>query len=126
MMSNKPALNCINYIGKHLIIDLWEINSTLLTNEHQIKVMLAEAVFKANAEILQATFHHFGAGSGITGVLLLAESHISIHTWPEYNYAAIDIFMCGKCDPITSVDTILNYFDTKNYNIHEIYRGVIK
>ena len=53
------------------------------------------------ATILHGHFHHFGPNSGVSGVLVLAESHVSIHTWPERDYAALDIFVCGDCNPIS-------------------------
>ncbi len=63
-----------------------------------LEAALRAASLKAGATVVDSKFHHFGEGGGVTGVVLLAESHISIHTWPELDYAAIDIFMCGAAD----------------------------
>ena len=85
-------------IGQHGLLDLYGCPSGLLRSEGSLKQAMAEAATAAGATILSAAFHRFGGHGGITGVLLLAESHISIHTWPEYRFAAADIFMCGRPD----------------------------
>ncbi|TFL19588.1 adenosylmethionine decarboxylase [Jannaschia formosa] len=77
-------------IGRHLLLEHW--GGT--TDPARIEAALHGAARAAGATVLSAHLHPF-AGGGLTGVLLLAESHISIHTWPEHNYAALDIFMCG-------------------------------
>jgi S-adenosylmethionine decarboxylase len=85
--------------GIHLLADLGGIAPGLLVDAGAIDALLREAALAAGAQILHSHFHSFGAGMGITGVLLLAESHISIHTWPEHGFAAADIFMCGVAQP---------------------------
>ena len=67
---------------------------------------LRDAAEAANATILHSHFHHFGPDGGVCGVVVLAESHISIHTWPERDFAAVDIFMCGACDPYRSLPVL--------------------
>ncbi len=97
------------YAGDHLLIELWGCDR--LSDEALIDHALRSAALASGATILHAFYHPFGADQGISGVLVLAESHISIHTWPEHSYAAIDIFMCGDCDPnqaLSSLETILN------------------
>jgi S-adenosylmethionine decarboxylase len=79
--------------GKHWIVEFYGAHS--LGDTRVIRRALRNAALRAGATLLRIQLHHFGAGSGVTGVALLAESHISIHTWPECDYAAIDIFMCG-------------------------------
>ena len=85
--------------GIHLLADLGGIAPGLLVDAGAIDALLRKAALAAGAQILHSHFHSFGAGMGITGVLLLAESHISIHTWPEHGFAAADIFMCGAAQP---------------------------
>ncbi len=81
----------------HLLVDLW--GATNLCDPDHIDRALREAAEAAGATILHGHFHHFSPNGGVSGVLVLAESHISIHTWPERDFASIDIFMCGACDP---------------------------
>ncbi|MGE9657799.1 adenosylmethionine decarboxylase [Snodgrassella alvi] len=83
-------------VGRHCILDVYQINDNWLQDAVAIEELLRQAAQAAQAHILTSHFHTFGGNGGVTGVLLLAESHISIHTWPEHHYAAIDIFMCGQ------------------------------
>lgn len=85
--------------GTHLLADLSGVAPALLADCGRIEALLREAAAAAGATILHSHFHAFGAGQGVTGVVLLAESHISIHTWPEQRFAAADIFMCGASRP---------------------------
>ena len=87
----------MTYAGMHLLVDLW--GATNLNDPAHIDAALREAAEAAGATILHGHFHHFSPNGGVSGVLVLAESHISIHTWPERDFAAVDIFMCGACDP---------------------------
>ena len=81
--------------GNHGLLDLYGCNEAILKDEGRLKTALAAAAQAAEATILTEHFHTFGGAGGVTGVLLLAESHISIHTWPEHHFAAIDAFICG-------------------------------
>ena len=81
--------------GNHGLLDLYGCNEAILKDEGRLKTALAAAAQAAEATILTEHFHTFGGAGGVTGVLLLAESHISIHTWPERRFAAIDAFICG-------------------------------
>jgi|SRR5450830_169172 len=85
--------------GTHLLADLSGIAPALLTDCAAIEALLRAAALAAGATILHSHFHAFGPGLGVTGVVLLAESHISIHTWPEQRFAAADVFMCGESLP---------------------------
>ncbi|MGZ3184697.1 MAG: adenosylmethionine decarboxylase [Telluria sp.] len=85
--------------GTHLLADLQGIDPALLADPARIDALLRDAAQAAGATILHSHFHTFGEPLGVTGVVLLAESHISIHTWPEHGFAAVDIFMCGAAQP---------------------------
>ena len=102
----------ISYMGRHVIADLHDVSAEVLGSIDFWKEILIDGAKKSGATVLSNHFHHFGEGYGITGVIVLAESHISIHTWPEKNYAAIDVFMCGTCDPEVAVDHITSKINT--------------
>lgn len=113
----------VRFAGTHLLIDLWDAEN--LTDPASIEAALADAARAAEATILHAHLHHFGPEGGVSGVLVLAESHISIHTWPERAFAAIDIFMCGACDPYRSVPLIEAAFRPRSIQLSEQRRGLI-
>ena len=94
----------VKFAGTHLLLDLWGASN--LTDPELIDRALRDAAEAADATILHSHFHHFGPNGGVSGVLVLAESHISIHTWPERDFAAVDIFMCGACDPYHSLPVL--------------------
>jgi len=108
-------------IGTHFILDFWGARN--LENAEILEQSLRQAAEVAGATCLQVNLHHFGEGQGITGVALLAESHISVHTWPELNYAAFDIFMCGVCQAELSVELLKEVFAPEKYEIKKILRG---
>lgn len=85
--------------GQHLLADLSGIEPQRLSDCATLELLLRQAAQAAGAHVLFSHFHGFGTGLGVTGVVLLAESHITIHTWPENGYAAADIFMCGAAQP---------------------------
>nr|WP_254451872.1 adenosylmethionine decarboxylase [Duganella vulcania] len=82
-----------------MLADLSGIAAEKLSNCAKLEALLRAAAEAAHARVLFSHFHGFGEGLGVTGVVLLAESHISIHTWPECGFAAADIFMCGSAQP---------------------------
>lgn len=85
--------------GQHWLADLSGVAPALLTSCASLEALLCQAAAAAGAHVLHSHFHSFGEQLGVTGVVLLAESHISIHTWPEEGFAAADIFMCGNAQP---------------------------
>jgi S-adenosylmethionine decarboxylase len=109
------------FAGMHLLVDLW--GATNLSEPDHIDRALREAAVVAGATILHSHFHHFTPNGGVSGVLVLAESHISIHTWPEKNFAAIDIFMCGDCNPHLGIPVIQAAFSPARIDLDEQRRG---
>jgi len=114
----------IDAIGYHAIIEHAGAISSMSIGE--IDNLLRRAASAANATILSSDFHDFGNGLGNTGVLLLAESHISIHTWPEKNYAAIDIFVCSDRDSVERAVSVLRQADEGGSFHCQIIERVIK
>ena len=107
--------------GIHLLIDIHtDIN---LCDDTTIQECLLHAAKACKATVLGCSMHHFGEGWGVTGVLLLAESHMSIHTWPELRFAAVDIFMCGSCDPHQALPVLREFFNTDRMSVRALERG---
>ena len=93
------------YDGRHLLADLY--GCPVLDDAELIETALRAAAERAGARVIGLHLHHFGEGHGVTGVALLAESHMSIHSWPEHGYAAIDIFLCGaRHDPEAALQAL--------------------
>ena len=111
------------FAGMHLLVDLWDAHD--LCDPVHIDTYLQRAAVAAGATILHSHFHHFSPNGGVSGVLVLAESHISIHTWPERNFAAIDIFMCGECDPHLTVPLLREAFSPGRVELSEQRRGLL-
>lgn len=109
--------------GQHVILDLYGINRTQLTNPELIESVMLNVAKELKATVLQSHLHHFGEDLGVTGVLLLAESHMSIHTWPEAGFAAIDIFMCGDKDMNQAIQLFIQAFAPTEYDVKIIQRG---
>ena len=112
----------VRFAGTHLLIDLW--GATNLGDPELIDRALREGAEVAGATILHSHFHHFSPNGGVSGVVVLAESHISIHTWPERDFAAVDIFMCGACDPYKAIPLLKEAFKPNFINLNEQRRGL--
>ena len=115
--------NGLTYAGSHLIIDLWEAEG--LADRDRIEGALIDAVKAAGATLLHIHLHTFSEGGGISGVAVLAESHISVHTWPEKGYAAFDVFMCGDAEPRKALGVFKTAFNPGRIVIGEHKRGVL-
>ena len=111
------------FAGRHLLIELWEAEH--LTSEPAIRRILQDAVAACRATLLSIHLHVFSPTHGISGVAVLGESHMSIHTWPEHAYAAVDIFMCGSLDPRKAVPVLKAGFRPKRIQFMEVKRGVM-
>ena len=109
-----------NLVGKHVLLECAGTQAQL--NIDDMRELITVAASKAGATPITSKFHHFGEGMGITGVLILAESHITVHTWPENNYAAFDFFMCGQCDPEIAAEVVISYDKNTHYKRTTINR----
>ena len=113
--------NGVRCAGAHLIVDLYEADR--LADLDHIEDTLRRCVAAAGATLLHIHLHHFEPNGGVSGVAVLAESHISIHSWPEAGYAAVDIFMCGNATPDACVPVLRDAFKAKRVAVSEILRG---
>ncbi|MGR3310688.1 MAG: adenosylmethionine decarboxylase [Candidatus Brocadiales bacterium] len=112
-------------VGKHLILELWECNVKNLNSITFVKDLITKAALKSKATVIDVVCHSFDPG-GVTGVAVLAESHISIHTWPERAYAAVDIFTCGDIiDPRDAASYLSEGLCAKNSSVLLIERGTL-
>ena len=109
--------------GWHFLADFHGVADALLSDADQIALILQSAAKAAGAHILFSHFHHFGNDQGVTGVLLLAESHITIHTWPEAGFAAADMFMCGQAEPERALALLRQAFAPTHEQVQRVLRG---
>ena len=114
----------VRYAGTHLLIDMWDGSN--LDSLEVVEAALREAVQAARATLLRIDLHHFTPYGGVSGVAILAESHMSIHTWPEEGFAALDIFVCGDCEAHRVVPVIQRHFASVNTRVTELKRGVMR
>lgn len=111
-------------LGKHLLIELYDCNSELLDNLEWVKATLVEGAKRARATIVDVVFHEFNP-FGVSGVVVIAESHLAIHTWPEYRYAAVDIFSCGEAlRGSEAASYVIEQFGAARVSMVEMQRGV--
>jgi len=111
-------------LGRHLIVEYAECNLDKLNDSAFIEKSILEAVRKSGATIVNSVFHTY-APQGVSGVVVIAESHISIHTWPEYGYAAVDFFTCGETvDPYKAYEYMKDMLESSDGHVSEIKRGI--
>ena len=110
-------------IGQQIVLDLYECDTERFDDIDWVRRTLVEAAERASATIIQVIFHKF-APWGISGVVVIAESHIAIHTWPEKRYAAIDVFTCGPVLNLErAVDFLVDAFRSKDPHLLRFDRG---
>ncbi len=115
----------MNALGKHLLLELKDCDSEVLNDLDFLKGILMTAASEAGATVLGESFHQF-APQGVSGVVIIAESHLFIHTWPECGYAAVDIFTCGNSvKPEKAAQVLIREIGAKNHSILEIQRGIL-
>jgi len=111
-------------LGRHLIAEFADCDSQKLADVDFIEDCMNEAVRKSGATIIDSIFHKYNP-QGVSGVVVIAESHLSIHTWPEYNYAAVDFFTCGdSVDPYKAYNYMKKMLGSKTSQLSELDRGI--
>lgn len=113
----------MNALGRHILVEFMNCSPEVLNDVSLIETSMVNAAQKAGATVIQSTFHHFSP-FGVSGVVVIQESHLAIHTWPEYQYAAVDLFTCGESvDSWISFDLLKEAFQAKNQSVLEMHRG---
>ena len=112
-------------LGRHLLLELRECNVAVLDDLVYLENALVSAAIESGATVIDKSFHQF-APQGVSGVVLIAESHLSLHTWPEHAYAAVDIFTCGTTVKIeVAADALIRRLGSKDPSVLEVKRGIL-
>ena len=113
------------YLGRHILAEFFECDPNTLNSLEKIEKNMLDAALECGATIVQKCFHMFNP-YGVSGVVIIAESHLAIHTWPELGYAAVDLFTCGSsCDPKVAYEFLKKVFNSKRATFTELKRGII-
>lgn len=114
----------MEHLGQHVIIEFWGCNDGI-NDADLVRTAMIDAVRAANATLLDINVHTFSP-HGVTGVAVLSESHLSVHSWPEYGYLAADVFTCGATTkPVAAAEVLRRYFKPRRVELKELRRGVI-
>ncbi len=112
-------------MGKHILLEMKDCDKKILADLALVRNALVSAAQEAKATIVEIAFHEFSP-FGISGMVIIAESHLSIHTWPEYGFAAVDVFTCGDLiKPETAAHFLIEKFKCKNPSLVEMKRGIL-
>lgn len=113
-------------LGRQILVEYYDCDQSKINDVSHIEHSLIQATKASHATIISHNFHKFSP-YGVSGVVVIAESHVAIHTWPEYNYAAVDIFTCGDTiDPWIIQEYLKEFFHSKNVSSMEMKRGMFK
>ncbi|MFC4355940.1 adenosylmethionine decarboxylase [Chryseomicrobium palamuruense] len=110
-------------IGRHIIAELWECDFDKLNDMDFIERTFVDAALKSGAEVREVAFHKF-APQGVSGVVIISESHLTIHSFPEHGYASIDVYTCGDLDPTIAAGYIADALNAKTREVMELPRGM--
>ncbi|MBO5947550.1 S-adenosylmethionine decarboxylase proenzyme [bacterium] len=113
------------YLGRHILAEFFGCNPNVLNNVELIKEKMTQAAIECGATVVETCFHMFNP-YGVSGVVIISESHLAIHTWPELGYAAVDLFTCGEhCDPKVAYDFLKKAFDSTEGSFSQLKRGIL-
>lgn len=116
----------MNALGRHILAELFGCNPESLNDLKKVEKAMVSAAVKAGAEVREVAFHKFSP-QGISGVVVISESHLAVHTWPEYGYAAVDVFTCGdRVDPWVACEFINQAFGAQHTTANEVKRGLFE
>ena len=123
ILSNSSHNNNVDFKGKHFLLDLYECNNQKLNDELYLRCLINNSAKLAKANVLNLISNKFEP-HGVTAIALLAESHLSIHTWPESNYAAVDIFTCGaQMEPELASQFLIENLEASDHHLKKISRN---
>lgn len=113
-------------LGRHIIAEFYQCNPDILADTQLVETYMKRAAIECGATIVESVFHTFNP-YGVSGVVVVAESHLAIHTWPEYGYAAVDVFTCGEeIDPWIAANALKEYLQAKDIKTVELPRGELQ
>ena len=112
----------LNISGRHLLAEYYACDRTILNDADQLENLLNLAAHAAGATIIQSVFHRFSP-QGISGVVVVQESHLSIHTWPEHGYAAVDFYTCGKIEHLKAHEVLCKGLNAQRHETMIVERG---
>ena len=113
------------HLGQHVLAEFFECDPNTLNSLDKVEKYMVDAALECGATVVQKCFHMFSP-FGVSGVVIIAESHLSVHTWPELGYAAVDLFTCGnKCDPKVAYEFLKKKFNSKNASFTQLNRGIL-
>ncbi len=113
-------------LGRHLLVDFYDCDNSILDDVTDLEKRLVESAVQANSTVIKSVFHHYSP-YGVSGVVVIAESDITIHTWPEYGYAAVDVFTCGdEIDPWKAYEFLKDALEARRFEAREVTRGVFR
>ncbi|HEY3314900.1 MAG TPA: adenosylmethionine decarboxylase [Bacillota bacterium] len=116
----------MNALGRHILAELYGCNPESLNDLKKVEKAMVSAAIKAGAEVREVAFHKFSP-QGISGVVVISESHLAVHTWPEHCYAAVDVFTCGdRVDPWVACEFINQAFGAQHTTANEVKRGIFE
>jgi S-adenosylmethionine decarboxylase len=116
----------MNVLGRHILAEIYGCDERVLNNRELIEEIMVEAALEAGAEVREVAFHKFSP-QGVSGVVVISESHLTIHTWPELRYAAVDVFTCGdKVDPWDACNYLTAKFNAGHMTATEVKRGIFE
>lgn len=113
-------------LGRHILCEAFGCDPELINHRQTVEKIMVQAALEAGAEVREVAFHQFSP-QGVSGVVVISESHLAIHTWPEIGYAAIDVFTCGdSVDPWDACNYLIKHFKAENATTTEVKRGVLR
>lgn len=115
----------MNALGRHILAEIYDCDAKILDDSEKIEKYMVESALAAGAEIREVAFHKFSP-QGVSGVIIISESHLTIHTWPEVGYAAVDIFTCGSTvNPWDACKYLTDKLNAKRMTATEVKRGIL-
>ena len=115
----------MKHLGRHVLAEICGCDFDIINDINRVEEIMVNAALEAGAEVRECVFHKFSP-QGVSGVVVISESHLAIHTWPELGYAAVDVFTCGeKVNPWDACNYLTDHFNAKQTTAKEMKRGMI-